>query len=145
MKKIIVSLLLIGMISPIVSAKTIFSCTVKSGKMVKVDYKENTDIVTYSYGRNLKKPEIVLKIGITKVLGDFRSHYGGMYSNSIGIRNGKYTYVVTNGLGEDGKFSYLSVRKGNNFEEIASFNCKSNQKSSLEEIISLVDTSKNLL
>lgn len=101
------------------SAHTLFYCKTTKGKQIKVE--KTKSYFSYSFGRDLKKPEIVLR-----KKPDEAYVYCGAYKDgnvlTIEIPNGQYSYIINSGHTGKGKFSYLTVSKNGN--EIAELVCK---------------------
>lgn len=106
-------------------AQTIFSCTTSSGKKVQVTEQGNS--VNYRFGKTLNRPEISINVPISHLKYNASYHRTiGAYVNALGIPSGSYTYVVYDGMGEDGnQFGSLAVYKGSSYQPIAEFSCRS--------------------
>ncbi len=93
MKKIIVTISLALCMQSY--ADTLFYCKTKTNRKVHVEQKN--DVVFYSYGKNLKKPEILLKKKLSEVSFDGESYSGGGAS-IITIQNKGYSYELRSGI-----------------------------------------------
>lgn len=133
-KSLILALIGLSVVST-AQAYTIFSCKVASGKVVQVNHVNGQ--LNYHFGKNIQSPEISLTTPVSRAVGDNRN--GSGYSvTGIGIKNGAYTYVVTEGYGESGRFYDLSVRKGADYTEIASHSCVGRVVSNLSSVMGSV-------
>lgn len=95
MKKVFITLMIFAL-SPTVSAKTIFHCATASGKQIALDYNDSRDVVTYTFGKNLNKPEINLQRTTSQVdVEHFR------YLDSVKLNNGAYSYDIYAGYSAD--------------------------------------------
>ncbi len=102
-----------------IDSNTVFYCKTTKGKQIKVNKDKST--VTYSFGKNLSKPEIILKKKLSEVeIG--RSPYKDGSVLQITIPNNGFLYTITSGHTGVGKFSYLTVSK--NGKELAELECQ---------------------
>ncbi len=107
MKKI---LLVIICTLPMLSshAEILFYCKTTNGKQVKVE--KHGDIVSYAFGRSLKKPELALQKHVDKVPVTIEPYAGGGLTE-ITITNGNYTYqlfqeIIAGEWNKDGTRNY---------------------------------------
>lgn len=102
-----------------IDSNTVFYCKTTKGKQIKVNKDKST--VTYSFGKNLSKPEIVLKKKLSEIEID-RSPYKDGSVMQIVIPNNGFLYIITSGYTSIGKFSYLTVSK--NGKDLAELECQ---------------------
>ncbi|MCF7520722.1 hypothetical protein L4G92_01465 [Neisseria sp. ZJ106] len=101
----------------------VFYCKTNTGKQIFLTKSDN--YYTYSFGRNLKSPEIILRKALNEVEVEEHSAYGGVGGTWYTLKNGTYTYDISFGTSDDGRdFAGVSVyNKGN---EIADVKCNLN-------------------
>lgn len=104
-----------------INSSTIFYCQTTKGKQIKVE--KHKSYIIYSYGKNLKKPELTLKRKLSEV-DIYRGSYRDGKILQITLFNKKYAYTIYSGFTREGKFNYLSVSKNGN--EIVELECVKN-------------------
>lgn len=127
MKKIILIICLAPML---VNAELLFYCKTTTGKSVRVEQKNSQ--ISYTFGRNLAKPELDL----TKHANDVsmtHEGYSGGGASVIAIPNGAYTYELRsgirrvsfeNGYAKTEDFGSITVLKSN--DRVAEIDCIAN-------------------
>lgn len=109
--------------SVVCSEENIFSCTTENHKKVRL-YKEEGKII-YSFGKDEKKPEIIL-VRKKEDLGVNLENPSGRYlSSTIEIYNKKYTYQIITSVDRiaDTQEPKTSLIVMNDKKYLASLNC----------------------
>jgi hypothetical protein len=111
-------------------AETIFHCATKSGKQINLDYNINKDIATYSFGKNLSKPEIRLqRAGGQLDAMELRA------GETVAMNNGAYTYEIYNYWGPPHSAGVTVSKSG---KQLADVKCKGKVYTAFDRLFSFI-------
>lgn len=124
MKKILFTLIVVSSsffaVIP-VYAETIFQCTTKNNKVIKVVDAGKT--IQYSFGKSIKTPEIALSIPRNKVTTYQWAGIGRDENYSIQIPNGKTVYDVFHSFDKSMRKNSAGINVMQQDEQLATVSC----------------------